>query len=70
MTTKIKDFKRWKITVDAAMRKNYGIDSEDAGIDDERLKSHWAAGDAPKRFVQWFGDKYDLLSKRDMGIEW
>jgi hypothetical protein len=27
------------------------------------------AGEAPRDFVEWFGGKYDLISKRDMGIE-
>jgi hypothetical protein len=51
------------------MSKIYGIDREDAGIDDEGLRSHWSAGEMPESFVEWFAQKYDLISKRDVGLE-
>lgn len=35
----------------------------DAGIDHERLATHWASYDAPSEFVEWFGAKYDLDAK-------
>jgi hypothetical protein len=69
MIDKIEPFEKWKSAADAAMRKIYGIDSEDAGLDDQWLRIHWATGEAPESFVRWFGEKYDLISKRDMGIE-
>jgi len=69
MSGKTRDFVKWKNTADAVMLKIYGIDLGDAGIDDERLRSHWTTGETPETFVEWFGEKYDLLSKRDMGIE-
>jgi hypothetical protein len=63
------DFAEWKSDTDAVMLAIYGIDTDDAGVDDDRLKSHWSMGQPPDEFVQWFGEKYDLISKRDMGIE-
>lgn len=51
------------------MLKIYGIDTNEADLDDERLRSHWVTGEAPDAFVEWFAQKYDLKSKREMGIE-
>ena len=62
-------FEKWRKASDAFMSKIYGIDTGDAGLDDEWLKSHWSSGDTPQNFVEWFGRKYDLTSKRDAGIE-
>jgi hypothetical protein len=73
MTRKLKSeserFAQWRNTADLIMSDVYGIDTEDAGLDDEWLKSHWSSGDTPQGFVEWFGRKYDLTSKRDAGIE-
>jgi len=69
MSGKLQDFAKWKAIADSVMLKVYGIDTDDAGIDDERLRSHWTDGEAPEKFVEWFAQKYDLTSKRDMGIE-
>jgi hypothetical protein len=63
------DFAKWKNGVNSAMLRVYGIDTDDAGIDIERLVDHWSTGEAPEHFVEWFAQKYDLISKRDMGIE-
>ena len=65
----MKDFLEWKKTTNSVMGASYGIDTNDAGLDDERLRSHWATGEAPEAFVEWFAQKYDLLSKREMGLE-
>jgi hypothetical protein len=59
----------WRRATDAAMSNIYGIDTDDAGLDDEWLKNHWSAGETPEEFVEWFGRKYDLISKRDVGID-
>ncbi len=69
MATEIADFVEWKRMADSIMSAIYGIDTNDAGLDDERLRSHWTAGEKPEAFVEWFGQKYDLISKREMGIE-
>ena len=69
MASKTASFAKWKSSTNSVMLKIYGIDLVDAGIDDERLKSHWTTGEAPEKFVGWFAEKYDLTSKRDIGIE-
>jgi hypothetical protein len=61
-------FSRWKKETDAVMSDLYGIDTDDAGLDEEWLKSHWSSGQTSKDFVEWFGLKYDLTSKREVGI--
>lgn len=69
MPKRAKSYTQWKKTADSVMLRTYGIDTNDAGIDDERLKDHWATGELPERFVEWFAQKYDLISKREVGIE-
>lgn len=54
---------------DAVLSTIYGIDMNDAGLDDERLRTHWSSGETPNEFVHWFGQKYDLITKREIGIE-
>ncbi len=56
MTNEEMAFSRWKATVDSVMKKIYGIDTNDAGIEDERLSDHWSTGEAPEHFVEWFGE--------------
>jgi hypothetical protein len=69
MAGNVTDFIEWKRTADSVMLAIYGIDADDAGIEDERLRSHWTTGEGPEAFVEWFALKYDLISKRDIGIE-
>ena len=54
----------WKRHVDALMKRDYAIDTADAGIDDEELGRHFADGGTPEDFVSWFAEKYDL-DRRD-----
>lgn len=56
-------FKDWRSAVDHYLQDIYCITIVDAGIDDERLASHWTSHDTPSEFVKWFGTKYDLDSK-------
>ena len=69
MADQIGEFVQWRNVTDAAMSAIYGIDTDDAGLDDEWLRSHWSSGETPNGFVEWFARKYDLVSKRDIGIE-
>jgi len=57
-------FKKWRRAADAVMSDTYGINTDDAGLD-EWLKDHWRSGEAPGSFVEWFGRKHDLTSKRE-----
>ncbi len=62
-------FEKWRKAIDLVMSETYGINSDDAGLDDDWLKNHWRTGELSKDFVDWFGQKYDLISKRDAGVE-
>lgn len=52
--------RRWKRAVDEIMKRDYAIDADDAGIDDDELARHFADGGTPEDFVRWFAEKYDL----------
>ncbi len=52
-------FPKWRKAADAVMSDIYGINTDDAGLDDGWLRNHWSAGETPKDFVEWFGLKYD-----------
>jgi hypothetical protein len=60
-------FTDWKSDVDRAMLADYGINTVDAGIDDDRLRQHWMEERSPKDFVEWFATKYDLTPTSDWG---
>ena len=62
-------FNKWRKATDLAMSDIYGINTDDAGLDDDWLKNHWRSGEEPKVFVEWFGRKYDLVSKQDACIK-
>lgn len=51
----------WIANVDAIMRRDWCIDTADAGLDDAQLTEFWASGDSPEAFVSWFAEKYDLI---------
>jgi hypothetical protein len=52
--------RRWKRTVDALMKRDYAIDTDDAGLSDEEIARFCADGSSPEDFVRWFAEKYDL----------
>ena len=51
----------WIACVDAIMRRDWCIDTADAGLDDAELARHWRDGEEPSAFVAWFAEKYDLI---------
>ncbi len=57
------NFVNWRSVVNRRLKDIYLIDIDDAGIDDERLTSHWEMKQAPYEFVEWFTIKYDLDPK-------
>ncbi len=61
-------FREWRNAVDRRLKDIYGITIDNAGIEDERLRSHWETKQSPWEFVEWFGNKYDLDSKNAFGI--
>lgn len=54
------DVHRWKRIVDALMKRDYAIDTDDAGLGGEDIARFFADGDTPEEFVSWFAEKYDL----------
>jgi len=61
-------FREWRNAVDRRLKDIYVITIDDAGIEDERLTSHWEMKQSPWEFVEWFGDKYDLDPKSAFGL--
>lgn len=52
---------RWVRTVDWLMKRDWCVDTVDAGLSDDDLTRHWLDGDEPAAFVAWIADKYDLI---------
>jgi hypothetical protein len=61
-------FTKWRVAVNRRLKDVYVITINDAGIDDEFLKTHWEMKQSPYEFVEWFGIKYDLDPKSAFGI--
>ena len=43
------------------MKRDWCIDTSDAGLSDEELVGYWRDGGEPAAFVAWFAAKYDLI---------
>lgn len=52
---------RWVQTVDRLMKRDWCIDTADAGLDDAELSRYWRDGEEPAAFVAWFAEKHDLI---------
>lgn len=55
------DKSHWVQAVDGLMKRDWCIDTADAGLDDADLTRHWRSGDEPGAFVAWFAEKHDLI---------
>jgi hypothetical protein len=55
------DFAAWVQTVDRLMKRDWRIDTADAGLDDTELARYWRQGEEPAAFVAWFAEKHDLI---------
>ena len=55
------DKARWIQTVDRLMKRDWCIDTADAGLDEAALSRFWREGETPEAFVSWFAEKYDLI---------
>lgn len=55
-------FREWLREVDQIMKRDWYIDTEDAGTEMEHLVAHWRDGEAPEGYVAWFADKYGLIA--------
>lgn len=58
------DCAKWLAEVDRIMKRDWYIDTDDAGLDDEQVVRYWKYGDTPTEFVEWFAEKYDLYDFR------
>lgn len=55
------DFVTWLAAVDRIMKRDWCIDTDDAGIPREDALRYWREGESPEEFVAWFAEKYDLI---------
>jgi hypothetical protein len=51
---------RWKLQVDAIMKRDFLIDLAEAGASDDDVVRYFGFGFSPRAFSDWFGEKYDL----------
>ncbi len=51
---------RWIQTVDRLMKRDWCIDTADAGLEEAELARFWREGEEPAAFVAWFAEKHDL----------
>lgn len=55
-------FDDWLRRMNEIMVKNYSITLADLGAhEDERLRAAWEEDETPLEYVEWFGEKYDLI---------
>lgn len=62
------DLGEYRASVDALMKRDYGLDWQMACGDTEPLVAAIERGDAPEAFVRRFARKYDLKRLDDAGI--
>ena len=53
----------WVNEVDRIMMDEFCLDMSDAGADLEQMIRYWKSEQTPAEFVDWFGEKYDLLTR-------
>jgi len=51
----------WLAEVDRVMKRDWCIDSTDAGWSREDVLRYWGNGETPADFVEWFAEKYGLF---------
>lgn len=51
----------WLAEVDRILRRDWCIDSADAGWDREDVLRYWGHGEPPEEFVEWLAEKYELI---------
>jgi len=52
----------WLTDVDHVMKRDWCIDTADAGWSVEDTLRYWRYGESPETFVEWFAEKYGLIS--------
>lgn len=66
MSEVVAGFDDWLREADQKFLSEYGIDTSDAGIDDDYLRQCFDDGETPEGFVKRIGEKYDLTPRREM----
>lgn len=51
----------WLAKVDCIMKRDWCIDSADAGWSREEILRYRRYGESPETFVGWFAEKYGLM---------
>ena len=59
------DFAKWRSRLDRYMIKKYALSIKLSGWDDQRLRRHFDDGDTPEETVEFYAEKYDLVSRED-----
>jgi hypothetical protein len=57
------DCLRWVKQVDAIMKRDWFIDTSDAGLSEDDILRYWRGGETPDDFVARFAEKYGLIGK-------
>ena len=55
----------WLAEVDRLMKRDWYINTVDAGLDDEQVVAYWKFGETPEEFVAWFAEDADLYDFRN-----
>lgn len=53
----------WVKLVDVIMKRDWCIDTSDAGLSEDDILRYWSHGQTPEDFVIWFAEKYGLIGK-------
>ena len=53
----------WVKAVDRIMLEDFGIDLSEAGADRADVLRYWKFEESPAYFVDWFGEKYGLITR-------
>lgn len=57
-------FTPWREEANRLLLRDWFVDLEMAGIEDQFLLDHYAMDQLPLEFVEWFAAKYDLYDFR------
>lgn len=56
---------KWLAEVDHIMKRDWYIDTVDAGLDDAQVVAYWKFDETPEEFVAWFAKDADLYDFRN-----
>ena len=56
----------WLAEVDLVMKRDWYIDTSDAGLSIEEILRFWSYGETPEEFVLWFAKERELFDFNDI----